>query len=90
MALHRASVFASIICLVLIQLAAPRQAHAISLLRDAGIEYGLKQIATPILKAAGLSPNRVKILVVDDGSLNAFIVSNDAIFIHSGLIGKLP
>lgn len=76
-------------CLVLFQVLATRPAYAISLLRDAGIEYGLKQIATPILKAAGLSPNRVKILVVDDGSLNAFIVSNDAIFIHSGLIGKL-
>ena len=64
-------------------------AAAITLLRDADMEHGLKELATPVLKAAGLSPNRVKILVVNDGSLNAFVVSQDAIFLHSGLISKL-
>lgn len=64
-------------------------AHAVTLLRDGDIEYGLKQMAAPVLRAAGLNPNRVKILVVDDGSLNAFVVSQDAIFIHSGLISRL-
>lgn len=89
MVLHRACAFASIICVFVVQLLAASAANATQLLRDAGLEYGLKQIATPILKAAGLSPNRVKVLIVDDGSLNAFVVSTDAIFIHSGLIGKL-
>lgn len=64
-------------------------AQAITLLRDADMEHGLKQIASPILRAAGLNPNRVKILVVDDPNLNAFVVSQDAIFIHSGLITRL-
>jgi predicted Zn-dependent protease len=64
-------------------------AKATSLLRDADMEYGLKQIAAPILRAAGLSPSRVKILVVDDSSLNAFVISNDAIFIHAGLLSKM-
>ncbi|MGC3937027.1 M48 family metalloprotease [Roseobacter sp. EG26] len=65
----------------------PLQAQ--SLLRDADIEYGLKQIAAPVLSAAGLSPSRVKILVVNDSSLNAFVVSNDAIFVHYGLINRM-
>ena len=64
-------------------------AHAISLLRDADMEHALKQIAAPVLRAAGLNPNRVKILVVDEGTLNAFVVSNDAIFVHYGLINKM-
>jgi len=64
-------------------------AQAIGLLRDADMEYALKQIAAPILRSAGLSPERVKILVVNDSTLNAFVVSNDAIFIHYGLINKL-
>ena len=64
-------------------------ALAVTLLRDADLEYGLKQVAAPVLKAAGLSSGRVKILVVDDGSLNAFVVSNDAIFIHSGLLSRM-
>lgn len=62
---------------------------AIGLLRDADIEYGLQQIAAPILRAAGLSPTRVKILVVNDSKLNAFVVGNDAIFVNYGLINKL-
>ena len=64
-------------------------AHAVSLLRDADLENALKQLSAPILRAAGLNPDRVKILVVDDSTLNAFVVSNDAIFIHYGLINKL-
>jgi len=64
-------------------------ARALTLLRDPDIEYALKQIATPILKAAGLSPTRTDILVIDDHSLNAFVVDRSAIFIHSGLILKM-
>lgn len=64
-------------------------AHAVSLLRDADLENALKQLSAPILRAAGLNPDRVKILVVNDSTLNAFVVSNDAIFIHYGLINKL-
>ncbi|WVX49190.1 Beta-barrel assembly-enhancing protease [Roseobacter fucihabitans] len=68
-------------------MAAPLQAQG--LLRDADLEYGLKQLAAPVLSAAGLSPARVKILVVNESSLNAFVVSNDAIYIHYGLINRL-
>lgn len=64
-------------------------ASAQGLLRDADIEHGLKQLAAPLLTAAGLSPNRVKILVINDSTLNAFVVSNDAIFIHYGLITRM-
>ncbi|MDG1472338.1 MAG: M48 family metalloprotease [Ascidiaceihabitans sp.] len=78
---------AAVICGFAMLIALPVQAQ--SLLRDADIEFGLKQIAAPVLRAAGLSPSRVKILVVNDSSLNAFVVSNDAIFIHYGLINKL-
>jgi predicted Zn-dependent protease len=63
--------------------------RALGLLRDADAEYALQQIAAPVLKAAGLSPTRVKILIVNDSDLNAFVVGNDAIFINYGLINKL-
>jgi predicted Zn-dependent protease len=64
-------------------------ASAQGLLRDADIEYGLKQLASPVVRAAGLSPSRVKVLLVDDSSLNAFVISNDAIFVHYGLITRM-
>lgn len=64
-------------------------ASAKGLLRDPDIEYGLSNLARPVLKAAGLSPDRVKILVIEDYTLNAFVTDPTHIFIHSGLILKL-
>ena len=64
-------------------------ASAQGLLRDGDIEYGLKQLAGPILVAAGLGASRVKVLVVNDSSLNAFVISNDAIFLNYGLINRM-
>ncbi len=64
-------------------------ARAAQLLRDADIEYALQQLGAPILRAAGLSPNQVRILLVNDNTLNAFIVDTQHIFIHSGLMTKL-
>ncbi|MFY1711543.1 M48 family metalloprotease [Tritonibacter mobilis] len=69
---------------------APFAAHAqsIRLLRDADIENGLTELARPILTAAGLSSRRVRILVVDDSSFNAFVIDHRAIFVNYGLILK--
>lgn len=88
MCFHINRLTASIAAVLLVALLA-LPAQAAGLLRDADMEHALKQIGAPILRAAGLSPQRVKILVVDDSTLNAFVVSNDAIFIHYGLINKL-
>lgn len=73
----------------LLLLVATLPASAAGLLRDPDIEHALSQLARPILSAAGLSPDRVQVLVIDDSSLNAFIVDTQHIFIHSGLIFKL-
>ena len=73
--------------LVWLLLAMPAQ--AVGLLRDADMEHALKQLAAPVLSAAGLNANRVKILVVNDNTLNAFVIGNDAIYVHYGLINKL-
>ena len=70
-------------------LSAAAPARAVSLLRDADIEYALGALAQPVLQAAGLSPSQVQIVLVHDSSLNAFIVDPTAIYIHSGLILKL-
>ncbi|WP_299827222.1 M48 family metalloprotease [uncultured Roseobacter sp.] len=87
MVFHLVFRLTSIPALLVWLLVAPLQAQ--SLLRDADLEYGLKQLAAPILGAAGLSPSRVKVLVVNDNSLNAFVVSNDAIFVNYGLINRM-
>lgn len=74
------------VALVALTVAAP--VRAASLLRDPEIERGLTELAAPVLQAAGLGGG-VRILVVDDLQLNAFVGSGQDIFIHSGLILKL-
>ncbi len=68
---------------------APVQAGAQSLIRDAEIEQTLIRITTPLFKAAGVNPSSIEILVVNDPSLNAFVVNGRAIFLHTGLITRL-
>jgi predicted Zn-dependent protease len=74
-------------CVLMLILAHP--ARAVSLIRDADIEHSLDQLAAPVLRAAGLNPNNVRILVVNDSGLNAFVINGRAIFIHSGLLQRL-
>jgi len=69
--------------------AASFDAYAQTLVRDAEIEHSLNEIAHPILNAAGLMPDSVKIMVINDSRLNAFVIDGRHIFIHSGLIDKL-
>lgn len=61
-------------------------ASAISLIRDAEIEALLREYTDPILVAAGLQPDAVSIYIVNDPSLNAFVVGGKNIFLHTGLI----
>ncbi|MCH2164136.1 MAG: M48 family metalloprotease [Marinovum sp.] len=67
--------------------AAPAQARG--LIRDADIEHALRQLAAPVLRAAGLNSRQVRILIVNDTSLNAFVADHRHIFLNAGLIMKL-
>lgn len=71
---------------LVLALAAP--ARAVGLLRDADIEHALGELAAPLLRGAGLSPRRVKVMVVDAASLNAFVIDNRTIYLHYGLVSK--
>lgn len=64
-------------------------AQALSVIRDAELERSLKELAKPVLRAAGLGTNSVRIIVIKDSSLNAFVVDSRHIFVHSGLIQRL-
>lgn len=69
---------------------APSLAHAqeggINLIRDTEIEETLHVDADPILRAAGLVPKDVTLILVGDKDLNAFTVNGQSIFINTGLI----
>ena len=57
-----------------------------SVLRDAETEKLLDDMAAPLVEAAGLEPENVDIVLLNDPSLNAFVAGGQAIYIHSGLI----
>ena len=63
----------------------PAAAH--SILRDAETEALLRDMSAPLIKAAGLDPRNVDIVLVNDSSINAFVAGGQAVYIHSGLIG---
>lgn len=84
----RALLRALVLCLGL-TVAWVQAASAQTLIRDPDIEHALRQLATPILNAAGLNPNRVQVLLIQDSSLNAFVADAGHIMIHTGLMLKL-
>lgn len=63
-------------------------AAAQSILRDAETEALLRDMATPLVKAAGLQPNNVDIVLVNDSSVNAFVAGGQAVYVNSGLIDE--
>jgi predicted Zn-dependent protease len=78
-------------CLALLAVAPFRAAYAqqgqrLNLVRDAEIENTIRAFVTPIWRAAGLSPEAVSIVLVQDNSLNAFVAGGQRIFINTGLI----
>lgn len=73
----------------LIFVIATLQAQAATLIRDSEIEYALSELARPVLNAAGLSASQIKIILIQDRSMNAFVIDGRSIFIHSGLLLKL-
>ena len=67
-------------------LLAARPAAAQELLRDAETEAMFARMAEPLIRAAGLSPATVKIRLIHDDSINAFVIGGQTVYVHSGLI----
>jgi len=65
---------------------AARPAAAQSILRDAETESMLAEISRPIIIAAGLSPANVRVVLIQDASINAFVAGGQVVYINSGLL----
>lgn len=61
-------------------------AAAQSILRDAETEALFADMSAPIVRAAGLSPRDVKIVLINDDSINAFVAGGQIVYVHSGLL----
>ncbi|SJZ56593.1 Putative Zn-dependent protease, contains TPR repeats [Enhydrobacter aerosaccus] len=66
--------------------ASAQQGQRLNLVRDAEIEDTIRTFLTPIWRVAGLDPEAVQIMIVQDNSLNAFVAGGQRIFINTGLL----
>ncbi len=57
-------------------------------IRDTEIEATIRAFATPLFNAAGLSPEAVRIYIIKDDTLNAFVAGGQNLFLNSGLLMK--
>lgn len=62
------------------------QARNLSYIRDTEIENAIRYYSAPIFEAAGLDVQTVRIHLVNDQRLNAFVAGGQRIFIHTGLL----
>ncbi len=61
-------------------------AVAAGLIRDAETEDYLRDLAAPVFSAAGLAPSQVRLFIISDSTLNAFVAGGSNLFLHTGLI----
>jgi predicted Zn-dependent protease len=72
---------------ILLFFAAARPALAAQeVLRDSETELLFQQISTPLIEAAGLNPKSVKVVLLRDPEINAFVAQGQVVYIHSGLL----
>ncbi|WP_374942352.1 M48 family metalloprotease [Sphingomonas sp.] len=61
-------------------------AAAQSVLRDAETEALFADMAAPIVTAAGLSTRNVRVVLINDDSVNAFVAGGQTVYVHSGTL----
>ncbi len=61
-------------------------AFAQSILRDAETEALFNDMSRPLILSAGLSPATVRIVLINDDSINAFVAGGQTVYVHSGLL----
>jgi predicted Zn-dependent protease len=70
----------------LLLFAAARPAMAQSILRDSETELLFADMSQPLIEAAGLDPKSVRVVLVNDPEINAFVAQGQIVYIHSGLL----
>ena len=81
-----------IMLVVMLSVAAVRPAFAQqgdgapSVLRDTETERLFKDMSRPIIVAAGLDPNSVNVVLLNDPEINAFVATGQTVYVQSGLL----
>jgi predicted Zn-dependent protease len=67
-------------------LAAAQPAAAQQVLRDSETEKLFYDMSAPLVTAAGLEPKNVKIVLINDPEINAFVAGGQIVYVHTGLV----
>ena len=66
--------------------AVAQPAAAQSVLRDSETELLFRDMSKPLIQAAKLDPASVKVVLINDPEINAFVATGQVVYIHTGLI----
>lgn len=86
--MRRPQPLAFLLALLASAIVAVQPVAAQSILRDAETEELLKDMVAPLVEASELEPGNVELVLINDGSINAFVAGGQAIYVHSGLINE--
>jgi predicted Zn-dependent protease len=84
----RPNPFACALALLASGLVALEPVAAQSILRDAETEQLLLDMSAPLIEASELEPGNVELVLINDGSINAFVAGGQAVYVHTGLINE--
>jgi predicted Zn-dependent protease len=70
----------------LVAMQVPAQAQGLPLIRDAEVEQLLRDYSQSILRAAGLSQQNIRVVIINERSFNAFVADGRRIFVNSGTL----
>jgi predicted Zn-dependent protease len=60
--------------------------RSLPIIRDAEIEQLLRDYSQPILRAAGLGQQNIRVVIINERSFNAFVADGRRIFVNSGAL----
>ena len=84
--LARTAALACVALALILVAAAPAGAQGMSLIRDAEIEDIIRAYAAPLLEAAGLGTDAVRLHIVNDDRINAFVAGGPNLFLSTGML----
>jgi predicted Zn-dependent protease len=58
----------------------------LALIRDTEVETTIRTFGTPLWKAAGLNPSSIRVILVNDRALNAFVAQGQNLFLNTGTL----
>lgn len=86
--LMRLLMIALVLALSVARPAAAADDDSLSILRDAETELLFREASRPLIQAAHLDPNNVKIVLLASPEINAFVSTGQNVYIYSGLLLK--